>query len=185
MSLSTKKENRISKFLSLVLRHKPETIGIELDASGWVNVDTLLVQMKANGMPVEKPELEQVVANNAKQRFSFNTDQTKIRANQGHSISVELGLPPTEPPEILYHGSAAKNFDSIVSSGLLKGSRQHVHLSADIETAAQVGQRHGKPIVFQVDAGAMHKTGILFFKSDNGVWLTEYVPKQYLSTLND
>jgi putative RNA 2'-phosphotransferase len=171
-----------SKFLSLILRHQPEKIGLILDEAGWVSVSELLAQLAAHGRGMSMEELEYVVVTNDKQRFSFNADKTHIRANQGHSLqTLDLGLQPVEPPEILYHGTAERFLESILPTGLEKRSRQHVHLSADIDTAHKVGSRHGKPVILKVAAGQMQRNGCVFFRSDNGVWLTDHVPIVYLS----
>lgn len=174
---------QISKFLSLVLRHEPEKIGLTLDAAGWVSVDDLLAACRANGKAISLEELQDVVASNDKQRFSFSDDGSLIRANQGHSVEVELGYEAAIPPASLFHGTAERFLASIQEQGLLKGKRHHVHLSADIETATKVGQRHGKPTVLQVDSGKMHQDGFIFYFSTNGVWLTEHVPVPYLMFL--
>jgi len=171
---------KVSKFLSLILRHKPEAIGIQLDRQGWANTEELIRKMSAKGTRVDRTLLEEVVAQNNKKRFSFNADGTKIRANQGHSIQIDLGLEAVEPPEFLYHGTATRFLDSIRQSGLEKRSRQHVHLSKDKATAINVGGRHGKPVILIVEAGKMHKAGYSFFISKNGVWLTDNVPVTYL-----
>jgi putative RNA 2'-phosphotransferase len=171
---------KISKFLSLVLRHKPETIGLRLDGAGWVNIADLLAALDAHGRPVTRAELEEVVATNEKQRFACDEEGKRIRANQGHSVEIELDYAPAEPPEILYHGTASRFLGSIFASGLVKGQRHHVHLSADTETALKVGQRHGKPVVLTVKAAAMHAAGQVFYLSANGVWLTDAVPPAYL-----
>jgi putative RNA 2'-phosphotransferase len=171
---------KISKFLSFVLRHKPQAIDITLDAEGWVAVDELLAAAARHGQPVTRQQLEEVVATNDKQRFSFSPDGQFIRANQGHSVEVDLGLVPIEPPELLYHGTVERFLDSIRANGLLRGKRHHVHLSGDRETAARVGQRRGRPVVLVVEAGRMHRDGHPFFRSENGVWLTETVPPKYL-----
>ena len=177
MSINTTK---VSKFLSLILRHKPEKVGITLDKHGWADVEKLI-----SGVAVDYPEfsidiLEEIVRTDDKQRYSFNEDKTKIRANQGHSVPVDLELQPVEPPEILYHGTGMKYKDDIFKSGLISKSRQHVHLSADIPTALKVGERHGEPVIFQVNSGEMHRHGFIFYRSVNGVWLTERVPTEYI-----
>ncbi len=172
---------RISKFLSMVLRHRPERIGIELDAQGWTDVDTLIECCNRHGMPLDRDMLAEVVANNDKKRYAFDETQQRIRANQGHSIHVDLGYSPQQPPAILYHGTAEKHVDSIKTSGLQKRKRHHVHLSLDVPTAIQVGQRHGRPFVFRVLAGQMHEAGYAFYLSENGVWLTDHVPAKYLA----
>ncbi len=139
-----------SKFLSLVLRHKPEEIEIKLDVNGWVNVETLIAKMNAHGKQMDIKTLEHIVETNNKKRFSFNTDKSLIRANQGHSIVVDLAYKPTKPPKTLFHGTGIKNVDSIYETGIKKKNRHHVHLSKDIETALAVGQRHGKPVIFEI-----------------------------------
>ena len=171
---------RLSKFLSLVLRHEPEKIGIILDSNGWVAVEDLLAAAARAGTPVSREELDQVVVTNDKKRFAFSPDGSRIRASQGHSVEIDLGLAPVVPPERLYHGTATRFVDSIRAEGLRSQSRQHVHLSPDEETAVKVGQRHGKPVVLVVRAGAMHQDGHVFYRSENGVWLTEAVPPGYL-----
>jgi putative RNA 2'-phosphotransferase len=170
----------LSKFLSFVLRHEPEAIGLTLDAEGWVAVEELLAAAARHGHSVTRGQLEEVVATNDKRRFSFSPDGRLIRANQGHSVEVDLGLAPVEPPELLYHGTVERFLDSIREKGLLRGNRHHVHLSADRETAARVGQRRGRPVVLVVDSGRMHRAGHRFFRSENGVWLTEAVPADFL-----
>ena len=168
-----------SIYLSLILRHKPEQAGIKLDKHGWANVDELIKGVSKK-YPIDKDILEEIVATDNKQRYSFNEDHTLIRANQGHSIPVDVELKQTEPPEYLYHGTGMKYCASIMENGLIPKSRLHVHLSEDIDTAMTVGARHGDPVVFSVDAGAMHKQGFIFYKSVNGVWLTERVPNEFL-----
>lgn len=169
-----------SKFLSLVLRHEPEKIGLQLDPQGWVSISELL--SKATGkLPLTVELLHEVVRTSDKQRFAISEDGTRIRANQGHSVPVELGLAQQAPPEQLYHGTATRFLDSIRTQGLLRGDRHHVHLSADADTAVKVGTRHGQPVVLIVDAGDMHRAGHVFFRSDNGVWLVEHVPPAFLA----
>ncbi|TYQ32080.1 RNA 2'-phosphotransferase [Pseudanabaena sp. UWO310] len=170
----------LSKFMSLVLRHQPEIIGLTLDEHGWVEVDRLIELAKRNGTDISIAQLEEIVATNDKKRFAFNPEKSKIRANQGHSLQVTLDLNPQLPPNPLFHGTATRFLDSIRQQGLLAGKRQHVHLSADVATAIKVGQRHGKPVVLQVDTLRMHQDGLVFFCSENSVWLTESVPPQYL-----
>lgn len=170
-----------SKFLSLVLRHKPEVIGITLDAQGWVGVDHLLAQMEKNGRALSREELNMIVAQNDKKRFTFSEDGTRIRAAQGHSVSVRLGLEPVTPPEHLFHGTSEGALAAIYEQGLRPGNRQQVHLSADVKTAFKVGQRHGKPHVFLVAARLMQQAGHNFYQADNGVWLTDSVPAKFLS----
>lgn len=171
---------RHSKFLSLVLRHQPEKIGVSLDPNGWIEVDTLLEAMARHGKRLSREDLERLIRESEKQRFALSEDGLRIRANQGHSVEVDLALAPQTPPEILYHGTVDRFMDSILASGLLKGNRHHVHLSADVETAQKVGQRRGKPVILEVRAGDMHRVGRPFYLSDNGVWLAEDVPVQYI-----
>ncbi len=171
----------ISKFLSLILRHQPEKIGLTLDAEGWALVDELIACAAKHGTVLSRELLFEAVDKNSKQRFALDPSKTRIRANQGHSINVDLRLNPLEPPPILFHGTATRFVDSILRQGLRPGSRHHVHLSATRETAIAVGARHGVPFVFEVDALAMHRDGCVFFRSENGVWLTTRVPVRYLN----
>lgn len=171
---------RKSKFLSLVLRHEPARAGIVLDAAGWVEVDTLLRGCAKAGVTISRKELERLVAESDKQRFALSEDGLRIRANQGHSVEVELQLAPQVPPAVLYHGTAERFLAAILAGGLEKRARHHVHLSAERATAATVGGRHGRPVVLTVAAGEMHAAGHVFFRSANGVWLTDQVPPQYL-----
>jgi putative RNA 2'-phosphotransferase len=176
-TMITENENtHISKLLSLVLRHKPETINIILDEQGWTNVKDLLNQLNKNNYSVTFEMLDYIVRSNNKSRFSFNEDQTKIRANQGHSVDVVLGYEPKEPPDVLYHGTADRFLESIMKTGLQKQARHHVHLSADTQTAIAVGQRYGKPVVLTILAKRMYSAGYKFYRTDNDVWLTEQVP---------
>jgi len=174
---------QISKYLSKHLRHKPEQIGLVLEIGGWVEVDELLKACRTHQFPISYLELEEVVKTSDKQRFSFNETQTKIRANQGHSYPIDLQLKPIEPPHLLYHGTHQKALSSILKKGLLKQSRHHVHLSAEIATAIQVGQRRGKPVVLEIAAQTMYDQGYQFYRSDNGVWLVETVPPEYLNII--
>ncbi|OON70985.1 RNA 2'-phosphotransferase [Hymenobacter sp. CRA2] len=171
---------KLSKFLSLVLRHEPQAIGLTLDGAGWTDVDELLTRLHQHGHAVDRSLLEAVVAGSDKQRFAFSPDGQRIRANQGHSVEVELGYAPQTPPELLYHGTAERNVAAIQAEGLVKQQRHHVHLSPDVETAHKVGERHGRPVVFTVRAGEMHRQGHQFYRSDNGVWLTDAVPPQFI-----
>src|SRR6266511_4215613 len=161
------------KFLSLVLRHQPEKIGLSLDQSGWASAPQLIEASRKRGFEFTLEELQNVVAGNDKKRFSLS--------EEGHSIEVELGYDPTVPPEILYHGTAERFLISIEQRGLIKGKRHHVHLSADVDTATKVGRRHGKPVVLRIEAGRMRQDGFIFYLSANGVWLTDRVPVQYLT----
>ena len=172
---------QVSKFLSLILRHRPETIGVTLDGEGWLDIDTLIVNAGHHGRVLTRELIEEVVTTNDKQRFAISEDGQRIRANQGHSLrTVELDLTPIEPPETLFHGTVRKFLAPIRSGGLLKMSRNHVHLSADRETASQVGSRRGEPVILLIDSARMHADGHEFFLSENGVWLTEHVPPEYL-----
>lgn len=174
-------EVRISKFLSLVLRHKPEEIGLVLDQNGWASVDELIALAAVRGTKLSRHLIESIVAESDKKRFAISEDGTKIRANQGHSVDIALGLAPQTPPERLYHGTATRFLDSIRESGLHSASRQHVHLSSDLETAEKVGRRHGKPVILTVESGQMARDGHHFYLSENGVWLTAAVPAKYLN----
>jgi putative RNA 2'-phosphotransferase len=172
---------KLSKFLSLILRHKPETIELTLDENGWADVAELIyLANKHNKTPLTQALLKEIVVNNDKQRFAFNEDKSRIRANQGHSITIDLDLIPQTPPDILYHGTATRFIESIRDRGLIAQSRQHVHLSLDKETAIKVGSRHGKPVVLNIWAAKMHLAGFEFFRSNNGVWLTKQVPVEYI-----
>ncbi len=174
---------RMSKYLSKHLRHQPERLGLTLAPGGWVAVAELLAACARSGFPISRAELDEIVARNNKQRFSFDETGERVRANQGHSVPVDLQLEPQTPPDVLYHGTGAGAVAAIEREGLRKMRRHHVHLSADIPTAIRVGQRHGLPVVFTVDAAAMSAAGALFYRSENGVWLVESVPPQYLHRL--
>ena len=169
-----------SKFISLILRHKPEVIGITLDEHGWANVDALIAGVNRT-KPLDMAGLEEIVRTDEKQRYSFNADKTKIRANQGHSVLVDVELEAVTPPEILYHGTGEKYVESIEEQGLIPKTRLYVHLSGDYDTASEVGARHGKPRIYQVHAGQMAADGYTFYRSVNGVWLTKEVPPRYLT----
>lgn len=172
--------NNISKYMSLILRHKPDVIGISLDEHGWGNVDELIHGIADNNVGFNMEMLEKIVRTDDKQRYSFNNDKTLIRANQGHSIPVDVELEEKEPPEYLYHGTGEKYAESIDQQGLIPKSRLYVHLSKDIATAENVGKRHGKEIVYSVHSGRMYRDGYKFYLSANGVWLTKKVPVEYL-----
>ncbi|MFB7411815.1 RNA 2'-phosphotransferase [Streptomyces sp. NPDC056202] len=169
---------RISKYLSKHLRHQPERIGLVLDAQGWTEIDALLAALARNNFPVTRAELDHVVASNDKKRFAV--EGTRIRASQGHTVEVDLDLPPAEPPAYLYHGTVAAALPAIRAEGLRPMARHHVHLSPDRETATRVGARRGRPVVIAVDAGAMHRAGHVFRVSANGVWLADSVPPEFL-----
>jgi putative RNA 2'-phosphotransferase len=171
---------KMSRFLSRVLRHKPEDIGLSLDENGWADVEELIRLANIAGRRLTRPLLDQVAAENDKKRFAFSEDGLRIRANQGHSLEVDLALPPSEPPEILYHGTASRFIESIRIEGLHSKNRQHVHLSPDIITATKVGGRHGRPVTLVVRAKEMSAAGYKFFLSANGVWLTERVPIEFI-----
>lgn len=183
--LSEKEATHLSKLLSFVLRHHPEHLGLTLDAQGWADVPELLAQAQLRKVPLTLETLAHIVATSPKQRFRFSDDQQRIRASQGHSVEVALGYEPLTPPEVLYHGTAAQQQPRIAAEGLKKMSRQQVHLSADVATARTVGSRHGRPVVFAVAAGQMQQAGYLFYRADNGVWLTDEVPADYLQILPD
>lgn len=175
---------RVSKYLSLHLRHRPEALGLTLGPGGWVPVEELLAASARRGFVISREELERVVAESDKQRFAFDEGRTRIRANQGHSVAVDLELEELAPPPVLYHGTGERTVPAILAEGLRKMQRHHVHLSADVDTARKVGARHGRPVVFAVDAAGMARDGHVFYRSANGVWLTESVPAQYLSALD-
>ena len=174
-----------SKFLSLVLRHRPERANLTLDEGGWVCVDALLAGCRAAGQAMTGEELEEVVATNQKQRFVISADGTRIRANQGHSVDVDLGLKPQTPPATLFHGTVEGALPAIRSAGLERMRRHHVHLSADTTTAEVVGARRGKAVVLSIDATAMQRAGHLFYCTANGVWLTDSVPPEFIRTTGD
>ena len=171
---------KVSKFLSFILRHKPDEIGLELDEEGWTSVDELIELANKNGNKLTREIIYEVVRTNDKQRFALSKDKNRIRANQGHSIDINLKLEPQIPPDTLYHGTATRFLDSIKEQGLKSASRQHVHLSFDKETATSVGTRHGKPIVLNVNSKQMYSDGIEFYRSENGVWLTQFVDSKYI-----
>ena len=181
--MDTKAGRRNSKFLSYVLRHHPDEIGIELDGAGWVEVDVLLAAIRSHRHPITRAELDEIVAASDKKRFAFSDDGRCIRASQGHSVEVDLCYHPAEPPDILFHGTVEKFLPSIREQGLLKGTRHHVHLSPDEETARKVGERRGKPVRLTINACEMHTAEFAFFVTPNTVWLTEHVPPQYIEVL--
>lgn len=181
--MDKKRKTKISKFLSLVLRHAPETINLNLDENGWANIEELLEKSAVKGNIFSFEEFEEVVVTNDKKRFSFDETKTKIRANQGHSLDVEIEFEKKTPPEILYHGTAEKNVGAIFANGLQKMKRHHVHLSAGTETAQKVGARYGKPVIFEIDTKAMLAENHEFFISANGVWLTDEVPPKFLKLI--
>ena len=173
----------ISRFMSLVLRHRPQHIGLALDAAGWADIDDLLARVAFAGRVITRDELNEVVATSDKRRFALSDDGLRIRANQGHSIDVELGLLPIVPPEWLFHGTASRFVDSILQSGLQRRSRHHVHLTEDAATGEAVGRRYGKAVILRITAGAMAAQGHVFFRSANDVWLVDAVPSKFIEAL--
>lgn len=173
---------RLGRFLSLVLRHNPGAAGISLDEHGWADVQELLAGVRRSGRQINMEKLERIVHENNKQRYSFNADHAKIRANQGHSLQVDVELTAVQPPRYLYHGTAARFLPAIQQEGIKKMSRQYVHLSGDFQTAMEVGRRHGSPVVLTINAEAMAHDGVSFYQSENGVWLCEYVAPVYFFT---
>ncbi len=177
-------DSKISKYISLILRHKPEEIGLKLDEHGYLGVLDLIEGLNKSYEGFSMDDLERIVREDSKGRYSFNEDKSKIRANQGHSIKVDLGLEPIKPPKVLYHGTGRKYLESILKNGLIKKERNYVHLSKDIETASIVGKRHGDLVILEVDSESMFNNGIKFYLSKNNVWLCNYVPKKYIKELN-
>ncbi len=182
--LTNKDVVRISKFLSLALRHQPEFAGLTLEENGWANIAELLPKLKANGMMVSEEDLQLLVRTNSKQRFAFDESGTKIRASQGHSVKVAIDFAKADPPTVLHHGTAVKNVAAILQDGLIKQSRHHVHLSTNLDTALTVGKRHGEAVVLEVAAEKMRGDGHQFYLSANGVWLVDFVPASYLNLLS-
>lgn len=176
---------KYSKFLSLILRHKPEEIDIILDKNGWADVEQLIQGFNRKGYKFNFEMLEEIVNTNDKNRFCFSEDFSKIRANQGHSKHVDLGLTPKVPPDKLYHGTATRFWPSICINGLIRASRQYVHLSQDRQTASKVGIRHGKLLILSIDSKSMHDQGLSFYLSKNSVWLTDHVPVEFISICNE
>ena len=181
--MDRKRTTTVSKFFSKHLRHDPAALGLTLQTGGWVLIDDLLAASANVGLPITRTELDEVVRTCDKQRFAIDETGTRIRANQGHSVEVNLELTPATPPAVLYHGSAEPNHESILRDGLQKMRRHHVHLSRDTATARKVGARHGVPVLFAVDTEAMARDGFSFYVSSNGVWLVDAVPRQYLRPL--
>ena len=172
-------DKKLGRFLSLVLRHDPSAAGITLDKHGWADVDELLNGVRGTGRQIDRETLERIVRENNKKRYSFNENHTRIRANQGHSLQVDVGLKEVKPPRYLYHGTAVRFLSAIQAEGIRKMARQYVHLSCDYQTAVSVGRRHGAPVVLRIDAGTIAENGVRFYRSENGVWLCEYVPPEY------
>lgn len=182
----SKNDVKLGRFLCLVLRHHPEEAGIILDKHGWADVRALLDGVCSTGRQIDRETLERIVREDNKQRYSFNEDHTKIRANQGHSIQVDVELKKVQPPQYLYHGTVARFLPVIQTEGIRRMNRQYVHLSPDYQTAVAVGRRHGSPVVvLRIEAGAMAQNGMAFFRSENGVWLCEYVPPEYFCVVGD
>jgi putative RNA 2'-phosphotransferase len=179
--MATKRSDRVSRYLSAHLRHRPQDLGLVLGPGGWVPIDDLLRAAERDGFPIERAVLDDVVATSDKQRFAFDETRTMIRANQGHSAEVDLQLEPVAPPAVLFHGTAERYLPTIMEEGLRPMDRHHVHLSADDDTARKVGSRHGSPVVLIVDAAAMHAASRLFYRSANGVWLTDNVAPTFLA----
>jgi putative RNA 2'-phosphotransferase len=173
-----------SKFLSYLLRHRPDAIGLSLDAQGWAAVDDLVRLSHASAQPLSSAIIVEVVRTNDKPRFRLSDDGSRIRASQGHSLAVDLALAPQAPPAVLFHGTATRFLEAILTEGIKAGSRRHVHLSATYDTALMVGRRHGTPVVLAVQARAMHHTGLIFYRADNGVWLTDQVPVTFIRRLS-
>ena len=178
--MDAKTQKKISKFMSLVLRHQPQVAGLTLDEAGWVEVDALLQGMKAQGRGISREQLDAVVRDNDKQRFQFDETKTRIRASQGHSVDVALGYEPAAPPELLFHGTPGQFVDSIRREGLTKQKRHHVHLHENRDVAVDAGGRRGRPVLLKVESGRMAADGYEFFVTPNRVWLTDCVPPQYL-----
>jgi putative RNA 2'-phosphotransferase len=178
--MNDKQRTRVSKFLSKHLRHDPAGIGLTLTADGWASVDALLDGCRQAGVGLTRDDLFEIVSGSDKQRFALDETGERIRANQGHSVEVDLRLDPAEPPAVLYHGTGSGSVEAILQDGLRKMRRHHVHLSPDVETATRVGARHGRPAILTVDAAAMRRAGHVFYVSANGVWLTDDVPPAYL-----
>lgn len=178
--MTNKEIIRTSKFLSLILRHEPERVGITLDAAGWIDVETLLHAVSKHGVLLTREALQHIIATSDKKRFAFSDDGRRIRANQGHSVEVDLQYSPVVPPDFLYHGTATRFLDSIREKGLLKMDRHHVHLSAETVATLEVGARRGRPVLLTIRAGEMHRAGHIFYRSANGVWLVEAVSPQFI-----
>lgn len=179
------KLDKLSVFISLVLRHNPDAAHITLDEHGWADVEELLAGINSTGRKIDMDILEKIVATDSKQRYSFNQDKTLIRAKQGHSIPVDVELKEQKPPEFLYHGTAVRFLDKIMNEGLKPMSRLYVHLSKDVDTAMKVGKRHGKPVILKIHSGELFRDGSQFYLSENGVWLTKKVNVKYIEIMDD
>lgn len=178
-------DKKVSKSLSYVLRHRPDTIGVTLDDAGWIDVGLLLDGFARHGKTYDRPLIERIVAESDKQRYELSPDGLRIRARQGHSIEVDLAYEPATPPDLLYHGTAERFLESILAQGLTKQSRHHVHLSTNLKTMRAVAMRHGKPVMLEIDAARMHAEGHTFFITGNNVWLTDHVPANRLQVLGE
>ena len=178
--MTRRDDTRLSRFFSLVLRHQPDSIGLVLDAQGWASIEDLIRKGNLRGRSFDRKDVLRIVETNDKKRFVVSPDGQRIRAAQGHSIDIDLGLEPQQPPDQLFHGTAERFLESVLANGLHAGSRQHVHLSLDEETARTVGSRHGNPVVLTVQTGLMHEEGHEFFRSENGVWLTAEEPPRFV-----
>ena len=175
---------KVSKMMSYVLRHRPDEVGIELGGGGWIEIKTLLAALGKSGTSVTRELFDRVVSENDKQRFEISDDGLRVRARQGHSVAVDLGYEPADPPSVLYHGTATRFLDSILASGLVKGERHHVHLSTDKQTMLAVAIRHGKPVMLEIDSAKMQADGYAFYVTGNHVWLTDHVPTAYLRVVD-
>lgn len=182
--MTEKEKLKLGKFISLVLRHKPESAYVSLDANGWVNVKELIAGIRKSGRNITMSDLEEIVETDAKNRYSFDKYKNRIRANQGHSIKVDVELKKMDPPDVLYHGTAKKTLDNIYKEGIKPMNRLYVHLSKDYETAMKVGSRHGKPVILLIDSKQMKNDGVEFYLSENGVWLTSFVDRKYFKEVN-
>jgi putative RNA 2'-phosphotransferase len=182
--MTDKEKTQTSKFLSLILRHEPERVGLQLGEAGWVRIDDLLNAVNQHGTPLTREQLNHIVATSDKKRFALSDDREQIRASQGHSVEIDLQYPPQQPPEILYHGTATRFLDAIRENGLQKMARHDVHLSAETKVTVQVGSRHGKPVLLKIRAGEMHRAGFVFRCSANNVWLVDQVPPQFIEFPN-
>jgi putative RNA 2'-phosphotransferase len=181
--MTGKEKVSVSRFISPILRHNPQAIGITLDSGGWADTNALISGMNVKGRSITVEQLKEIVASNDKQRFKFNDDYSKIRANQGHSVPVDVGLKETQPPDVLYHGTASRFIGAIQGKRLIPQSRLYVHLSADTETAYKVGKRYGKPVVLTIDSSRMYKDGFRFYLSANNVWLISAIPAEYIERI--
>jgi len=180
IGMNDKDKIAVSRFMSLILRHQPQRIGLTLDPHGWADTDSLIEGINNAGYNISLEDIKDIVATNNKQRFKFSDDHSKIRANQGHSINVDVELKESAPPDFLYHGTASRFLESIQKDGIKARSRLYVHLSADKQTAVNVGKRHGTPVVLTVSSSSMYTDGFKFYLSDNNVWLTDFVPVKYI-----